>query len=286
MSNDLDKNMISSKEVLARTGISRATLNNYIKLGIIPRPVVKRPGKSFKNVKSLGYFNKTVLEKIDKVKMLKKEGKSMDVISEIIREEEKAGKGQGGTRLRLTEVLRELRSKNELRSQYRQIDLKKKSGKEIYEGELKITFEEMRFPAYLVNFDLRVIWINPEAERKIFHQTVTGIRDEDSRNIFKLIFNWGFHSDVENWKDLLAYHMSFAKLKFTKTWLARLYKGISDKEADILEKVYDETDSNKNNIIKGTNINFLKKDGSMEKYCAYNMFFKEGILFVYVPFDD
>ena len=91
--------------------------------------------------------------------------------------------------------------------------------------------------------------------------------------------------DVENWKDLLAYHMSFAKLKFTKTWLARLYKGISDKEAEILETVYDETDSNKDNIIKGTNINFLKKDGSMKKYCAYNMFFKEGILFVYVPFD-
>ena len=69
----------------------------------------------------------------------------MEVISEIIREEDKAGKGHGGTRLRLTEVLRELRSKNESRNQYRQIDFKKKPEQEIYEGELKITFEEMRF---------------------------------------------------------------------------------------------------------------------------------------------
>ena len=37
-----DKQFITSKEVLSKTGISRATLNNYIKIGILPRPVVKK----------------------------------------------------------------------------------------------------------------------------------------------------------------------------------------------------------------------------------------------------
>jgi hypothetical protein len=32
------KDLITSKEILSVTGISRATLNNYIKMGIIPKP--------------------------------------------------------------------------------------------------------------------------------------------------------------------------------------------------------------------------------------------------------
>ena len=35
MSNDSDRNMISSKEILDKTGISRATLNNYIKMELL-----------------------------------------------------------------------------------------------------------------------------------------------------------------------------------------------------------------------------------------------------------
>jgi len=35
--------LISSKEILDQTGISRATLNNYIRVGILPRPLVQRP---------------------------------------------------------------------------------------------------------------------------------------------------------------------------------------------------------------------------------------------------
>ena len=36
-----DTSLITSKDLLEQTGISRATLNNYIKDGIIPRPLVK-----------------------------------------------------------------------------------------------------------------------------------------------------------------------------------------------------------------------------------------------------
>ena len=63
-------NLITSKEIIEKTGISRATLNNYIKMGILPKPIVRRPGPEQKGVKKIGYFPASVLEHILKVKLL------------------------------------------------------------------------------------------------------------------------------------------------------------------------------------------------------------------------
>lgn len=274
MSKTDDQELISSKEVLVKTGISRATLNNYIKIGIIPRPIIRKPEDGNTTIKSLGYFSREVIDIIGQVKRLKKEGKPIRIIAELLGEEAK--------KERIEEVLDKVSSE-----QIGKSDAEKATdGGGIYAGELKLTLEGIPFPAYLLDFDFKIVWTNIKAEERIFHQRISGIEDMESRNIFKLIFSWEFHCHVKNWKDFAAYHMSFVKIKFSKTWLARLYKGISDKETSLLEKIYEETDSNKNNIIKATYISFLKKDGSTDKYRAYNIFFKEGIFFVYVPFDD
>ena len=55
-----EKHLVSSKEVLQKTRISRATLNNYIKMGILPRPMVQRPKDSINGVKKIGYFPREV----------------------------------------------------------------------------------------------------------------------------------------------------------------------------------------------------------------------------------
>ena len=36
--------MLNSLEVIQASGISRATLNNYIALGLLPRPLIRNPG--------------------------------------------------------------------------------------------------------------------------------------------------------------------------------------------------------------------------------------------------
>jgi DNA-binding transcriptional MerR regulator len=76
-----EKNLISSKEILERTRISRATLNNYIKMGILPRPMVQRPKDAIRGVKKIGYFPREVLERIETVKQLKRDGRSMEEIA-------------------------------------------------------------------------------------------------------------------------------------------------------------------------------------------------------------
>ena len=68
--------LISSKDVLRITGISRATLNNYIKMGILPRPLVGKGREDMKGVKIIGYFPLSVLDRIETVKRLK--GRTFD----------------------------------------------------------------------------------------------------------------------------------------------------------------------------------------------------------------
>ncbi|MCX5840781.1 MAG: hypothetical protein NTY16_04860 [Deltaproteobacteria bacterium] len=76
---------ITSLELIEKTGISRATLNNYIKMDILPRPVVKKPVDPKVRAKRLGYFPESALATIDQIKRLKQDGCSMSMIMEKLK---------------------------------------------------------------------------------------------------------------------------------------------------------------------------------------------------------
>jgi len=269
MSISTDKNLINSKEVLEITAISRATLNNYIKMGIIPGPVVQKPINHMKGIKKIGYFQQAVLERIEIVKRLKKEGNSMEDIARRFID------------IRMIENEDGL-IKSDTMPQDRIISRNDRFTK-IYDKELKLTIEDISFPAYLVNYNFEIEWINNEAEDRVFKQSVSSIKDVESRNIFRLLFNWEFHCLVQNWKDLVAFHMIFTKTNFSKSWISKMYKGISKREIRVLEEIYDRVSTFPKQGIKDTLIHLLMKDGTTEPYRVYSIFFREGIFFGYAP---
>ena len=69
--------MLTSKEVLERTGISRATLNNYIANGLVPRPDVQPPGPEHGAAPRIGYFPDGTVERIEQIHRFKRQGWSM-----------------------------------------------------------------------------------------------------------------------------------------------------------------------------------------------------------------
>ena len=262
-----EENLISSKDVLLKTGISRATLNNYIKMGILPRPVVKRPDEGMKGVKQIGYFPIEVLERIERVKRLKLEGKAMDqIVSEFqgppppkeppAREEPKAGSGKS------------FESPGE--------------GKNLICGKtISLTLENISMPAYLIDYDFEIRWINPEGQTQILRQEVKRLKNGASRNIFKIFFNWEFHNYVRNWLDIVGFHMSFAKLKYAKNWLKNLFQGISENEVNLLEQIYERVRPFPQGSIGESPINLFLEDGSTKTYRVYTIFTREGIFFIY-----
>ena len=73
--------MLTSKEIIERTGISRATLNNYIASGLIARPQVLPPGPEHGAAPRIGYFPDDTLERIETIQRLKREGWSITRIA-------------------------------------------------------------------------------------------------------------------------------------------------------------------------------------------------------------
>jgi adenylate cyclase len=265
------KSLVSSKEVLRITGISRATLNNYIKMGILPKPIVRRPRTGLNGVKQIGYFPVDVLDRIETVKRLKREGHSMEDIQirfhgmESPEEGAEPGEPEG-------------------RDENGCIDGGDASSRRT-DRSLRLTLTEISLPAYLANYDFEIWWINREAETRLFKQPVSTIEGRASRNIFKLIFNWEFQRLIRNWKDLITFHMAFAKTRFAKTWIEKLYWGISEREIALLEEAYDRVEILPRGGMQATQINLLKRNGTTESYRVYTTFFREGILFVYAPVD-
>ena len=76
---------MSSKELMERTGISRATINNYIALGILPRAQIRRPAASDSAAPRIGYFPDNAIDLVETVRRLRAEGKTMQDIAREMR---------------------------------------------------------------------------------------------------------------------------------------------------------------------------------------------------------
>lgn len=148
---------------------------------------------------------------------------------------------------------------------------------------IKVTLENIKSPAYLINRNFEIEWINGEAEDKVFKQAVRLIDELEFRNIFKLLFSWEFHNHIRNWEEIVTFHVTSIKSIFSRNNISKLYEGISESTISFLEKIYDSHTTAAKNVANKNDIKFVKQDESVELYEVYTLFFREGIFFVYIP---
>ena len=293
-------NLITSKEIIEKTGISRATLNNYIKMGILPKPIVRRPGPEQKGVKQIGYFPASVLENILKVKLLKQQGNSMEDIalqfqenlpvdqkdeSPEITQDESPEITQDETpeitqdeSPAFTPPVQERRQRDE--SPYLQ------SRRRVSDSELKVTIADINSPAYLVNHNFEIEWINKPAEEYIFNQNIKEIVDIESRNVFRLLLNEEQRKGVQNWKEAVHLHLTILQNKINVNNLNNIYEGISENEVKLLTDLYEQKNFPAKENIYNLPVSLIKSDGSRSSYWVHSISFREGTFFVYIPSDS
>ncbi|MBU1902550.1 MAG: hypothetical protein KJ573_03045 [Proteobacteria bacterium] len=271
MSKTVKNNWVTSKEVLLKTAISRATLNNYIRMGIVPRPVVQKPPGDFKKTKQIGYFPEAVIERINLVKRLKREGNSMEKITKDLKEMSNFDQPFPHTR---RDNIYPLQEDSKVRNVLERPGAAERKG-------LKLTIDDINFSSFLINRNFEIEWINNQAEKEIFNKEITSIVELESRNIFKIFFSWEFHDHLHNWRELIAFHMAFAKSRLKRSDIPKLYQGISEREIRHLEEVYDDLPPFLEKGINKTYVNLDKRDGSKTAYDIYSVFFREGVFFVY-----
>jgi class 3 adenylate cyclase len=168
---------ISSREILARAGISRATLNNYIALKLIPRPTVRKPDYAEGPTK-IGYFPTWVLDRLQRVRELKNSG------------------------MRIPDIVAYLR-KLELEAAPLEASSAQRTGYD--------SIHDISFPAVFVNRRWEIIWLNDYAEQILFGKRIRDIVSVAERKFFRLFLNDELSKTVVNWKDIVLAHARLAK---------------------------------------------------------------------------
>jgi class 3 adenylate cyclase len=80
--------------------------------------------------------------------------------------------------------------------------------------------------------------------------------------------------------------MSFYRLKVDKSCVGQMYTGMSGREAQYLESVYDRAPNIKPEKIFRYNLEVQGKNGTTEKFLIYTTFFREGMFFLYQEADQ
>ena len=278
--------LISSIDILDRTGLSRATLNNYIKMGIIPRPHVRKPETASSKAKQIGYFPPSVLDAIHRIRQYKEEGYSMGEICEHLRPEtdrpslEAAADESGGDPAPDGPTPdEERRMDRETSEKTREVMMSVRT------NEMKLTINDLQCPAYLINNNFEIDWINAEAEDVIFGQSVQSIKIAEGRNIFRLFISMGLIRSAESRHPIIDFHLALFKQKSSKEDLDKLYQGIMGRDVRILSEIHDMIDTASPAAVRETYLNLDFHHDSDVVYRVNHIKFREGTLCVFVPAD-
>lgn len=254
--------MLNSKELIEITGISRATLNNYVALGILPNPVVKTPVDGAGRATRLGYFDDAAVDCIRRVQEMKKQGYSMAQIAEELG-------GKASPVPTTSSPVSTASSEGEPRS--------------LTTLSFAASVDSFPGPAYMVNNNFELIWWNDSASESFFGRDRDLPGDLESRNLLKLLFSAQPASDERQLEDLLTPHMAAAKNRLSQQSLIKLYSAISPDELSVLKGIYDNVEA----IGREAMIHFPAilrgRSGEAEVFDLYICFYREGILFTYSP---
>ena len=251
--------MLNSKQLIEITGISRATLNNYVALGILPNPVVMPPSDGEGRATRLGYFKESAVDCIKQVQALKKDGYSMMQIAEKLGSKPSGVKPDG----------------SKVSSVGEQGSLTSLS----FDGSI----EDFPGPAYMVNNNFELIWWNDAAASSLLSSDQDLPGELESRNLLKLLFSSQNSGNEEDLKDLLRPHMAAAKKRLSQQALMKLYSAIDADKLSILKEIYDDAEP----IGKEAMVHFPalmpQENGEPLLYDLYVCFYREGILFTHSP---
>ena len=257
--------MLTSKEILEKTGISRATLNNYIARGLLPRPLVKRPsGTSATSPRQLGYFPPHVLERIEEIQKLKREGLGMDEIT---------------SRLGVAPALTEEAPTDS------QPELAEAAPTTPQQERLTLTIEQLPHPAYMVNYSFEVTWFNEQAKQKLPYLFSNFAPRIEDRSIFKLLLQAGDSAIPQNVAALIRLNLALAKERMSCASIVQSMHHISADRVKLLEAMCEDVEPVSGEIVAELGVRIDTGEGTQD-YTAYATYFREGILIVFAPGKD
>ena len=257
--------MLSSKQLIEITGISRATLNNYVALGILPNPVIKQPVNEPGRVTRLGYFDDNSVDCINRVKELKKAGMSMAQIANEL----SAVPGMAATSF--TAKPKKVAT---AAGQGLLIDLSLDASNENFPG-----------PAYLVNNNFELIWWNDKASTSFFSNAIDRSGDLESRNLLEVLLSTPFARNEGSLQEILKPHVAAGKKCLTQQTLFKIYSALDARQLSLLKDLYEDVEPVGKASVVHYSVILPGKNGDPSACDLCVCFYHEGILFTYSPIE-
>ncbi len=282
--------MLTSIALLEGAGISRATLNNYIADGLLPRPEVRRqataPGEA---PTTLGYFPDWALDRIQQIQELKRSGVSMDEIkSRLVDDADPRNQAVATATLSMAAApeptpvaapapaptFRPVPDKPSMVE-------KRRSPASIQVSEsVQVSVENIPYVAYMVNFELQLIWLNALAQKELYVDNQIPERATD-RSIVPTLLDWASDLPPLEQVSLFNAHLGLIKSRLPRQTFSQNMGDLPDAQRQWLMSCYDQCPEPDNRIHHL--VDMMHPDPNIGQCQVVAMSFREGVLIVYVP---
>ena len=257
--------MLTSRDLLEATGISRATLNNYIAMGLLPKPEVRRqspaPGEP---PTTLGYFPEWALARIEQIQELKKSGQTLDAIKQQLSGQLNQGSSRASE---ITKAVERRTSSNAnapvLRSE-----------------SVQVSIDHLPYAAYMVNYEFQLIWLNNQAQQEFFGREPIPERAED-RSMLPTLMGWSAELPPQEQAALMNAHLGLIKHRLPRQAFASNLTALPERDRQWLLECYDQCPEAHNRFTQTARIQHPAPD--QDNCQLVSLSFREGVLVVYVP---
>lgn len=256
--------MLTSKEIIERTGISRATLNNYIASGLVPRPQVLPPGPEHGAAPRIGYFPDDTVARVEAIQRFKREGWSIARIAEHLVAHPPgqapaaapAPPPQGADFATAASAAPPARPTGAV------------------QPSLSLPVAQVAHPAYLVNDSFRIVWANELARSDALSPLANRSAIEGTSALSQLL---GL-GDARGGEALLRFHLRVAQARGVPA--ATLLRDLPPSEAARLQRLFDDAGAAEPGLVMQAPV--PAADGLPARW-VYAVQFREGVLFAFAP---
>lgn len=262
--------MLTSKEILERTGISRATLNNYIASGLVPRPQVLPPGPEHGAAPRIGYFPDDTIARVEEIQRLKAQGWSIARIADHLAAHPPAQAPAAASELPgatppapVTPI-----------AAAAGVGSRHENGAAL---ALSLPGASIGHPAYLVNDAFRITWTNEETRTDVLSPLAHRAGLQGSS-----IFSQLLSVDPAKGGDaILRFHLQVAQARGATT--GALFRGLPPDEASRLQGLFDQPRRGDTGLLMQAAI---PAGEGLPARTVYAVRFREGVLFAYAAQDE
>jgi adenylate cyclase len=256
----------------------------------LPKPSLHQVSGEGSGPKLLGYFPDSALERIEEIQRLKREGLAM---AEIIA---RLGAGTGAQAPEAEDAAPERGveaspAAASAGSETAAVAGPDAGGARRPGGDarqagargLQLTVDEIPHPAYMVNYNFELAWYNEAARERFLGRFEALPPNSEARNVFLMLLQASIGKPVEYRAELLGLHLGIAKDRLSKATILGACRGLKSADIALLDALYGEVEPLPGKAVVEAPIELRAGAAGAETWHVYAVFFREGILFVYVP---